>query len=136
MDFRHIRWPAVLKSLAIAEVALIGAAVAWVAIYSHVLNPGQPLAAYQAHAQLAGPWVSIAMGMPVFFALGRWLLVDKTSAWALYGLYLALDIAVLVGMSGRAMPLPWLLVALSYLTKLGALALGVKRASASGPMAG
>lgn len=89
MNSRQIRWRAVAGSFVLAEVALIGAAFAWVAIYSHALNPGQPFAVYQAHAQVAGPWVSILMGMPVFFALGRWVLVNKPSAWTLYGLYLA-----------------------------------------------
>lgn len=136
MDYRHIRWLAVVGSLVLTEVVLIGATFAWVAIYSHAVNPGQPLAAYQAHAQVAGPWMSIVIGVPVFFALGRWLLVNRPSAWALYGLYVALDIAVLAAMSSQTMPLPWLLVALSYLTKLGALALGVKMAGASRPLAG
>ena len=135
MNSRQIRWRAVAGSFVLAEVALIGAAFAWVAIYSHALNPGQPFAVYQAHAQVAGPWVSILMGMPVFFALGRWVLVNKPSAWTLYGLYLAMDVTVLAAMPVQPGSFPWLLVALSYLTKLAALALGVQMASVSRPLA-
>ena len=55
------------------EIVMIAAAFAWVAIYSHVLRPGQSLATYQAYAREASPIVSLVVGIPAFFAAGIWL---------------------------------------------------------------
>ncbi|MEO7650773.1 MAG: hypothetical protein ABIZ80_09920 [Bryobacteraceae bacterium] len=40
----------------IAENTQIAAAFGWVAVYSYLINPGQPMAAYEAQAQVSGPW--------------------------------------------------------------------------------
>lgn len=115
-----IRWGRLAGALVLAEILLIGAAIAWVAIYSHALNPGQALAVYQAHAQASGPWVSISVGLPLFWALGRWL--GWREGRVLLGLYLALDAALLLAFAPAAPP--WLLVLLSYASKSAALWLG------------
>ena len=46
-----IRWGRAFAGALAAEIAQIAAAFVWVAIYSYLINPGQPLATYEAHAQ-------------------------------------------------------------------------------------
>src|SRR5258707_1032464 len=59
-----INWGRACAGALIAEITQIAAAFGWVAIYSYLINPGQPMATYQAHAQASGPWVSILAGAP------------------------------------------------------------------------
>jgi hypothetical protein len=115
----------------LAQGLLIAAAFAWVAFYSHVIAPGQPFSAYEAYAQRASPWVSVAVGMPLFFALARWALRPAATAWAACGLYLVLDAALLALVLAGGGSLPWPMVLLSYATKMAACALGVRMAGAA-----
>jgi hypothetical protein len=112
---------------ACAEVAQIAAAFGWVAIYSHLIKPGQPLAAYQAHAQTSGPWVSVIAGAPIFYAASRWIARSRPSALALFGIFLVIDVGLLVSMTKSWTSIPFILVGLSYVTKLCACALGGRR---------
>jgi len=68
-----INWGRAFAGALIAEIAQIAAAFGWVAIYSYLINPGQPMATYQAHAQASGPWVSLLAGAPIFYAASRWI---------------------------------------------------------------
>lgn len=108
----------------IAEVALIAAAFGWVAVYSYVINPGQPFATYQAHAQASGTWVSILAGAPIFYAASRWIARSQPTALALFAIFAVVDGALLVGMTVSWTGFPFVLVGLSYVTKLPACALG------------
>ena len=54
------------------EIALV-LSVAWVAIYSYLINPGHDLVYYQNHAQFASPIVSVVVGMPYLFFACRWV---------------------------------------------------------------
>lgn len=63
----HIPWGWVALTVVGLEIALVLSAVAWVAIYSYLINPGQDLVYYQNHAQLASPIVSVVVGMPYLF---------------------------------------------------------------------
>jgi hypothetical protein len=112
----------------IAEVAQIAAAFGWVAIYSYLVNPGQPIAAYQAHAQVSGPWVSIIAGAPIFYAASRWIARSRSTALALFCIFLVIDGALLVAMMESWTGAPFVLIGLSYLTKLCACALGGRHA--------
>jgi hypothetical protein len=58
----------VLGALLALEVVMVGLAVGFVAVYSHVLAPGQDRAAYEAYAQRAVPWFAVAASAPVFAA--------------------------------------------------------------------
>ncbi len=116
-------WPRILAAIVIAQVTLIAGAVGWVAIYSYLIAPGQPIAAYQAHAQVSGPWVSLILGVPVFFVLGRWLArhrptAARASAIALGAGYVIIDLAILLAAAQGA--IPWGMVAANYIVKLGA----------------
>ena len=93
-------------------------------LVSYLINPGQPMATYQAHAQASGPWVSILAGASIFFAASRWIARSRSTALALFALFLVIDGALLMGMTESWADAPIVLIGLSYLTKLGACALG------------
>lgn len=119
-----INWGRACAGALIAEVTQIAAAFGWVAIYSYLINPGQPMATYQAHAQASGPWVSIIAGAPIFYAASRWIARSRPTALALFGIFFVIDGALLVGMTESWTGAPFVLIGLSYLTKLGACAFG------------
>ncbi len=119
-----INWGRAGAGAVIAEISQIAAAIGWVAIYSYLINPGQTLATYQAHAQASGPWVSILAGAPICYAASRWIARARPTALALFGIFFVIDGALLVGMMESWTGAPILLIGLSYVSKLGACALG------------
>lgn len=125
----NIRWGAALAGALLAEVALIASSFAWVAIYSYLINPGQPFAVYQAHAQASGPWVSILAGLPLFYAIGRWIARNRPTALVLWGVVVLVDAAILVLAAGALSASALALVAASYATKLLACILGSQHAA-------
>lgn len=118
-----------------AHVVLIAASIAEVVVYSYVIAPGLPEAAYQAHAEATAPWVSIVLGGPVFYAIAR-LLVARTGArwpaWAVWGAYTALDLAIILAMGelDAAMAAIW---ATAQAAKAAGVALGSVRRGRDGP---
>ncbi len=122
-----IRWGRACVGALVAEVGQIAAAFAWVAVYSYLINPGQPMAAYEAHAQASGPWVSIFAGAPIFYAASRWIAKTRTTALALFGIFLVIDGGLLVAMTESWTTASMVLIGLSYLTKFFACALGGRR---------
>lgn len=127
MSIQRIRWGAAVGGALLAEVAQVIAAVLWVAIYSYVLNPGQPMTIYEQHAQASGPWVSIIAGFPIFYFASRWIAGSLPTALALFGVFLALDVLLLLLMGGWSAISILLLIGLSYATKLVACYLGGRR---------
>jgi hypothetical protein len=119
-----INWRRAFAGAAIAEIAQIAAAFGWVAIYSYVIDPGQPMATYQAHAQASGPWVSLLAGAPIFYAASRWVARSRPTALALFAIFFVIDGALLVSMIESWTGAPVVLIGLSYLTKFFACALG------------
>ena len=119
-----INWGRASGGALIAEIAQIAVAFGWVAIYSYVIDPGQPMATYQAHAQASGPWVSILAGAPIFYATSRWIARSRPTALALFAIFVVIDGALLVGMTESWTGVPFVLFGLSYFTKLCACALG------------
>ncbi len=117
-------WKKAIGGTLAAEVVLVAAAFLWVAIYSHIIAPGLEMNAYHQHAQASGPWVSVLVGMPLFYALGRWLRARR-AAVLLFALYLVLDLALLAAIPAPG-PVPWALVAASHATKLAALLAGAR----------
>lgn len=119
----------ILRGLAVAVPAMIlniACAFLWVALYSHVIAPGQGEAAYQAYAMRAVPWSAVIAGVPILLGAG-WLLARwHGGGWrtGLVGgaLYVAIDLAIVLA-AGALGAMPGI-VALSYATKLGAAALG------------
>ena len=119
-----INWGRASAGALIAEITQIAAAFGWVAIYSYVINPGQPMATYEAHAQASGPWVSILAGAPIFYAASRWIARSRPIALALFAIFLVIDGALLVGMMESWTVAAVVMIGLSCLTKLSACALG------------
>lgn len=124
VNVQGIRWGAAVGGAVLAEVAQVTAAVLWVAIYSHLLNPGQPMTVYEQHAQASGPWVSIIAGFPIFYFASRWIAKSLPTALALFGVFLAIDVLLLLLMGGQAASAILWLSGLSYATKLLACYLG------------
>ena len=119
-----INWWRAFGGALIAQIAQIAAAFGWVALYSYVIDPGQPMATYQAHAQVSGPWVSILAGAPIFYAASRWIARSRPTALALFAIFFVIDGALVVGMMENWTRAAVVLVGLNYLTKLCACALG------------
>jgi hypothetical protein len=117
---KRIHWlRAVLGAIA-AEAAQITCAFAWVALYSHVLNPGRPMTHYEAHAQQSGPWVALIAGFLVFYAASRWIARSRATAMALFVIFAVFDgaLTVMAVMSMRNVESLLVgLIAASYLTK-------------------
>lgn len=120
-----IRWDVAVGGALLAEIAQIIAAILWVAVYSYVMNPGQPMAVYEQYAQASGPWVSIIAGFPIFYYASRWLAKSVVTGLALFGIFMTLDLILLFAMGDgqAARAILWLIV-LSYATKLIACYLG------------
>jgi hypothetical protein len=124
-NVQSIRWGAAVGGAILAEVAQVIAAVLWVAIYSYVLNPGQSMDVYEQHAQASGPWVSIIIGFPIFYFASRWIARSLPTALALFGVFLTLDLILILLMGGQsASAILWLMIVLSFATKLLACYLG------------
>lgn len=124
----NVSWGRAAAGALIAEAGQIAAAIAWVAIYSLLIRPGQPVAVYEAQAQASGPWVSVAAGAPVFYAASRWIAKSRHTALALYGIFFAIDGALLVVMTENWAAAPLVPIGLSYLTKFYACTLGGRHA--------
>jgi hypothetical protein len=119
-----IHWGRAFGGAVIAEIGLVAASIVWVAVYGYLINPGQPPATYQAYAQASGTWVSLFAGLPIFYAAGRWIARSQRTALALFGIFAAVDGALLVSMTESWTGFPFVLVGLSYLTKIPPCALG------------
>ena len=122
MRMRDIRWGAALGGMLLAEVAQIAAAFAWVAFYSYFVHPGETADFYQRYAEVAGPWVSLLAGTPIFYLVCRWIGSRVPSrAWptamALFGLFVVVDFALILA-AGTPSPRIVGFVAASYLLKL------------------
>jgi hypothetical protein len=125
---RDIRWGAALGGMLLAEVGQIAATVAWVALYSYLVHPGETPAFYQRYAEVAGPWVSLVAGTPIFYLVCRWIgSRDRSRAWptamALFGLFVLVDLGLMLA-AGPLSPRILGFVAASYLLKLLACHLG------------
>lgn len=124
MTFRDVHWLRAIGGAVLAEAAQIAAAFLWVAIYSYAINPGQPMAVYQQHAQDSGPWVSILAGSVIFYSASRWIARSLPTAMALFVVFLAIDGLLLVLASVEASISFFVLAGASYATKLLACYLG------------
>jgi hypothetical protein len=132
MTTNKLHWGRAVGGALLGEIAQVAASFVWVAIYSYIIEPGKPVSEYQRYAQVSGPWVSILAGAPIFFAVSVWIARSRRTALALFVVFLALDVALLVAY-GEALPPSLLaLAAASYLTKLAACYVGGWWAERSG----
>lgn len=118
-----------LKSVAFAVAAMalnVAMAFLWVFIYSALIAPGQSEAAYEAYAMRVAPWSSVIAGIAILFAAG-WLLARWHGGGWRTGIcagvaYVVIDTLILLA-AGVIVDLAGI-VALSFVTKLAAAALG------------
>lgn len=101
MTHTSIRWGLATVAALLAEVTLITLSIICVAVYSYAIHPGETQEFYAAFAQASGPWVSLIAGGPVFFLIARWIrrrapAAALGTALAVWGLYLAIEVAMIV----------------------------------------
>jgi hypothetical protein len=119
------------RTAAIAAVVLmvlgVAAAFGWVAIYSHVIDPGQPFAVYQAYADKHAPWISVYAGIPLWFLGGWWIGRTRDKARAVdtaFGtafVYSVLDLAIVAAVGGFAAVAPIMFLSLTSKAVAGAI---------------
>ena len=85
----------------LAMITLIILSILEVTLYSYVVNPGQDISVYDAHAQVTAPYVSGICGFIIFFLVARfWKKRGNENAFKLTLLfpatYVLLDILVLL----------------------------------------
>jgi hypothetical protein len=107
MTNTSIRWGLAVVATLLAEIALIALSVICVAIYSYTIHTGETQEFYNAFARASGPWVSLIAGGPVFYLIARWIRRRAHSgafetAMAMAGVYLAIEIAVILSWPGDA----------------------------------
>jgi hypothetical protein len=129
MNLQDVRWRYAIGGAIAAEVLMIIAAIAWVALYSYFIHPGETPEFYQEYAQAASPWVAVISGIPAFYLVCRWIAIcvgahAMPTAVLLFGIYLLMDLPVLLLTENRFLPF-WLAV-LSYVSKLAACYAGAK----------
>ena len=98
--------------------------VLYMVLYGHLINPGHDKAYYDAHVQVAGPYIGIVAGIPLmFFAgllVGRFWSADLAvpAALIMWLTYAVIDVGVAVawGLTPKIIAV----VAVSVLTKLAA----------------
>lgn len=116
------------------EVLMIALAIAWVAVYSYLINPGRTVEEYQAYAQVSSPVVSIVAGVVCFFAVGRLFRrigkpVAGHIALATLAIYLLVDATIIaVAMQDQQRLDYWLIALASYVTKSAAMLVGTRNA--------
>jgi hypothetical protein len=101
MSNASIRWGLAIVATILAEITMIALSVICVAIYSYAIHTGETQEFYSAFARVSGPWVSLITGGPAFFLIARWIRRRAGSAalgtaMVMAGLYLAIEVAVLV----------------------------------------
>ena len=93
----------VLKLIGLAilvMITLVVISILEVTLYSYVVNPGQELSVYEAHAEFSAPYISGIFGFFLFFLVSRfWKKKGHENAFQLTLLfpatYVLLDIVVL-----------------------------------------
>lgn len=126
----RVHWGRAVAGFVVLEIVMIAAAFGWVAIYSHLLRPGQSFESYQAYARVSSPIVSLVVGVPAFFAAGIWLrrrlgAAAFPTAAAMAALYLLLEAAVILAVAPEQRSSAWLFLA-NVPTKIGAILLGAR----------
>lgn len=127
----QIPWGWIVLTVVGLEVALVLSAVAWVAIYSYLVHPGEQLAYYQDYAQFASPIVSIVLGIPFWFFGCRWVgrkAGTRGVAMCLWAWFIFFLIDMVLIFLGEPKAYGWAMMAISAATKMLAAYLGGKAA--------
>jgi hypothetical protein len=109
-------------------VVNVGISILYMVVYGHLIDPGHDPQYYNEHIKVAAPYCSIVAGLPLMFLAGRWVggwwdgQFAIRSALLVWSAYAVIDLSILL-VSGLTLRLATLL-AVSLLTKLGAVYLG------------
>ncbi len=120
-------WLAVPFALGVMIVNVL-ISVAYVIVYSYVIDPGHDADYYQAHAQVAAPYSSIIAGIVLMYIAGRWIggkfpEGNRVKAALLVWLvYFLIDLVIIVAAGALAQIA--VLFTVSFVTKLAAAYLG------------
>ncbi len=117
-----INWGATGVGALVAEITQIAAAFGWVAVYSYLINPGSRWRR-TTHMPRRRPVGFHSRRAPIFDAASRWIARSRPTALALFGIFLVVDGALLVGMMESWTGAP-AADRTRYLSKLCACALG------------
>lgn len=118
------RWLLIVPAALIVLIGNVGIHVLYMVVYSYLINPGQEMAHYQAHAEFSGPYSSIVVGFPLMFLVCRWIGKkfaagsSVTAALLICLVYFLIDMAAVVfagGLGGMA-----LFLVISHATKFAA----------------
>lgn len=118
------RWWLAIPTAFIVMIANIVIAVAWVAVYSHFIDPGHDEAYYQAYAQASVPYSAIIAGIPLMFLATRYVAGKfpqgnrVKAALLVWLVYFLIDLTIMIS-SGELGRLAIFFVA-SFATKFGA----------------
>ena len=127
----RIPWGWVALTVVGLEIALVLSAVAWVAIYSYLINPGHDMPYYQKHAEFASPIVAVAVGIPYFFFACRWVgrkAGTRALATSLWVWFIVFMIDVLLILVAGLNAYVGVMLAISHVTKMLAAYFGGKAA--------
>jgi len=105
MSLKKVRWGLAIAGLLAAEVPLIIAAFAWVAIYSYLVNPGHTAAFYENYAQQTTPYLALLLGIPAFFLACRWFGLRVPAAAQATALAFAFGVTLLSGLFFTLLPI-------------------------------
>ncbi len=127
ISIRRIAW--LVAVAVIVLIANVTASVAYMVIYSYLINPGHEPQYYNDHIQIAAPYCSIVAGMPLMFLAGWWVGRWRNSQFAVKSAlvvwlsYAAIDLTIIVLAGGLTSTFS-VLVAVSLATKLAAVYFG------------
>ena len=106
----------------LAMVLNIIASIVYMVIYGHVIDPGHEPQYYQEHIQVAAPYCSLVVGLPLMFAIGWWVAgfwqkrPGIQTALIVWLIYVILDLTILL-FAGLTLRIGLLFLA-SFATKL------------------
>lgn len=118
------RWLLIVPAAIIVLIGNVGIHILCMVVYSYLIDPGQDMAHYQAHAKLSAPYSSIVVGIPLMFLVCRWMGKkftagsSVTAALLIWLVYFLIDLTVVVfagGLGGLAS-----FFVISYATKFAA----------------
>lgn len=127
----RIPWGWVVGTAVGLEVAMIVLAVAWVAIYSYLIHPGEEPAYYQNYAQKSSPVVSVVLGMPLWYFVCRWVgrkAGTRAVAMCVWAWIILFLMELPLYLMAELTAYNWMMVAISLSTKLVAAYLGGRAA--------
>jgi hypothetical protein len=112
-------------------VANVACSVLYMVIYGNFIDPGHDQQYYNDHVQVAAPYCSIVAGIPLMLFAGWWVSgwwqrsSGSRPAWIVWLAYALIDLTI-IALAASLTLWDGLIVAISILTKLGAVLVGAR----------